>query len=83
MMSMLDLAAILLTLSALFGWLNRKFLPLPHAVGLLTMSIATSLVLSGVPTLASRHVAELRTPLRFDPPVAASRTRRLRDPGPA
>jgi CPA1 family monovalent cation:H+ antiporter len=28
--SLFDLAAILLTLSAIFGWLNYKFLPLPH-----------------------------------------------------
>ena len=45
MLSLLDLAAILLTLSALFGWLNHKFLPLPHTIGLLLMSVVTSLVL--------------------------------------
>ena len=45
MLSLLDLAAILLTLSALFGWLNHKFLPLPHTIGLLIMSVVTSLAL--------------------------------------
>ena len=44
-LSLLDLAAILLTLSALFGWLNHKFLPLPHTIGLLLMSVVTSLIL--------------------------------------
>jgi CPA1 family monovalent cation:H+ antiporter len=44
-LSLLDLAAILLTLSALFGWFNHKFLPLPHTIGLLLMSVVTSLVL--------------------------------------
>ena len=40
--SLLDLAAILLTLSALFGWINHKFIPLPHTIGLLVMSVVTS-----------------------------------------
>ena len=44
-LSLLDLAAILLTLSAVFGWLNYKFLPFPHTIGLLVMSVVTSLVL--------------------------------------
>ena len=38
-MSILDLCAILLTLSAVFGWLNRKFVLLPHAIGLLVMGV--------------------------------------------
>ncbi|BAQ49599.1 cation:proton antiporter [Methylobacterium aquaticum] len=45
MISILDLAALLLTLSALFGWLNRKLLHLPHSVGLLVMGLAASLAL--------------------------------------
>ena len=45
MFSLFDLAAILLTLSALFGWLNHKFLPLPHTIGLLVMSVVASIVL--------------------------------------
>lgn len=43
--SLLELAAILLTLSAAFGWLNHKFIPLPHTIGLLVMSVATSVIL--------------------------------------
>lgn len=45
MFSFLDLAAIFLSLSALFEWLSRKFIPLPSTIGLLLMSVATSLVL--------------------------------------
>ncbi len=45
MFSLLDLSAVLLTLSALFGWLNHKFIPLPHTIGLLVMSVLTSIVL--------------------------------------
>lgn len=45
MLSLLDFCAILLTLSALFGWLNHKFVPLPHSIGLLVMSVVTSGVL--------------------------------------
>jgi CPA1 family monovalent cation:H+ antiporter len=45
MFSIFDLAAILLTLSALFGWLNHKFLLLPHTIGLLVMSVVASIVL--------------------------------------
>ena len=46
--SLLELAAILLTLSALFGWLNYKFIPLPHTIGLLVMSVVVSLIMVGV-----------------------------------
>ena len=48
MFSFLDLAAILLTLSALFGWLNHKFIPLPHTIGLLVMSVVVSLLLVSI-----------------------------------
>lgn len=48
MFSLLDLAAILLTLSAVFGWLNHKFIPLPHTIGLLVMSVVVSFILVGV-----------------------------------
>ena len=45
MLSLMDIAAVLLTLSAVFGWLNHKFLPLSRSVGLLVMSVTTSLFL--------------------------------------
>ena len=45
MISLFDLAALLFVLSALFGWLNRLFLRLPHTIGLLMMGLASSLAL--------------------------------------
>ena len=43
MISLFDLAALLLTLSALFGWLNHRLVRLPHTIGLLVMGLAASL----------------------------------------
>lgn len=48
MLSIFDLAAVLLFLSALFGWLNHKVLLLPHSIGLLVMSVMASVVLVGI-----------------------------------
>ncbi|APX85925.1 sodium:proton antiporter [Methylorubrum extorquens] len=45
MISIFDLAALLLILSALFGWLNRRFLRMPHTIGLLVMGLLASLAL--------------------------------------
>ncbi len=45
MLSIFDLAALLLTLSALFGWINTRFLGLPHSIGMLIMGLASSLSL--------------------------------------
>ncbi len=45
MISIFDLAALLLTLSALFSWLNRRFLRMPHSIGLLVMGLLASLAL--------------------------------------
>ena len=45
MASILDIAALLLTLSALFGWLNRRIVRMPHSIGLLVMGLAASLLL--------------------------------------
>jgi CPA1 family monovalent cation:H+ antiporter len=47
----MDLSAVLLTLSAIFGLLNYKFLPLSHSVGMLVMSVVTSLMLIGLDAL--------------------------------
>lgn len=43
MYSILDLAALLLSLSAFFGWLTHELLPFPRSSGLLVMSVLTSL----------------------------------------
>lgn len=48
MLSLMDIAAVLLTLSAVFGWLNHKFLPMSRSVGLLVMSVLTSLLMIGL-----------------------------------
>lgn len=46
MLSIFELLALLLTLSALFGWLNRRFIRLPHSVGLLVVGLFASLLLA-------------------------------------
>ncbi len=56
-MSILDLCAILLTLSAVFGWLNRRFVLLPHAIGLLVMGVVASLVLVTLDAMLPEHRA--------------------------
>ena len=50
-------AALLLCLSALFGWLNQRFLHWPQATGLLLAGLLTSFVLVGVAAaFPNRHV---------------------------
>ncbi|MEZ4387963.1 MAG: sodium:proton antiporter [Candidatus Krumholzibacteriia bacterium] len=44
-MSVFDLAAIIITVTAVFGWVNTRFLRLPPSVGLLAISLASSLSL--------------------------------------
>lgn len=62
MFSLFELSAILLTLSAFFGWLNHKYLPLPHAVGLLVISVAASGVMVAVDmAFPDRHLFESLT----------------------
>ena len=48
LLSILEMSALLLTLSAALGWINHKFLPMPHTIGLLTMSVAASLIMVGI-----------------------------------
>jgi len=43
--SVFEIAALLVTLSALFGWINLRFLRLPHTIGLLAMALSASLLL--------------------------------------
>ena len=42
MITFLDIIAILLGLAALFGYLNHKFLKLPHTIGLVVIALAAS-----------------------------------------
>lgn len=48
MLSIFEIAALLLGLSALFGWLNLRVLRLPHTIGLLIMAFASSLALIAI-----------------------------------
>ena len=47
MLSLFEISAFLLTVSALFGWLNNRFIGLPHTIGLLLMALLASLALIG------------------------------------
>ena len=47
-MSVFDVTAMLLTLAALFGWLNRRFIGLPHTTALLLLGLGASLLLAAV-----------------------------------
>lgn len=48
MLSAFDLIAVLLGLTAVFGWVNHVFIRLPHSIGLLIMALVASLVLIGI-----------------------------------
>ena len=41
-MTLLDILAVLLGLSAVFGFLNHHFLKLPHTIGLVVIALAAS-----------------------------------------
>ena len=51
MLSFLDLTALLLVLSAAGGWLNHRFVHLPHSIGLLLMGLLASLLFAGTAAL--------------------------------
>jgi CPA1 family monovalent cation:H+ antiporter len=55
MLTLFELVAALLVLTALFGWFNHRFIRLPHTIGLLLMGLGASLVLVGV-EIAFPHV---------------------------
>ena len=44
-MTLLDIIALLLTLSALFGYANHKWLKLPHTIGLVVIGLVASAVI--------------------------------------
>ncbi|WP_262273501.1 cation:proton antiporter [Microvirga yunnanensis] len=48
MLSAFDLIAVLLVLTAVFGWLNHVAIRLPHSIGLLIMALGASLILIGI-----------------------------------
>ena len=62
--SIFELSAVLLTLSAILGWVNHRYLPMPHTIGLLVMSVAVSLILVAIDAaVPERHL--------FDPLTSA------------
>ena len=62
MLSFFELSAVLLTLSAVLGWVNHKYLPFPHTIGLLIMSVVVSLILVGIDAaVPDRHLFDALT----------------------
>ncbi len=51
-LSLFDLAAVFLTLSAVIGWANRRFVGLPTAVAMLIVGVTATLALVGLDRLA-------------------------------
>jgi CPA1 family monovalent cation:H+ antiporter len=47
-LSIYELAAVLISLSALFGWINRRYFKLPHTIGLLLMGLGSSVFVLGL-----------------------------------
>ncbi len=69
MLSIFELSAALLTLSAALGWINHKYLPMPHTIGLLVMGVTASLILVAVDAaVPEQHLfdALTRTLLQID-----------------
>ena len=52
MLTLFEIAALLLALSALFSWLNAAFIKLPHTIGLLVIALVVSLLLIGLEAVA-------------------------------
>ena len=53
-MSIFEIGAFLIGLSAFFGYINHRFLRLPHTVGLVVMALAASLSLILIEFLSPR-----------------------------
>ena len=59
-MNIFDIAAVLIGLSALFGFINYRYLGLPHTIGLVVMAMVSSLVIIGFDLIApSVHVGKI------------------------
>ncbi len=50
-MNVFEIGAVLIGLSALFGFINYRFLRLPHTIGLVMIALAASLVIVAVELL--------------------------------
>jgi len=51
MLSLFEIAALLLVLSAILSWLNRAYIKLPHTIGLLVMALIASFAIIGLEAL--------------------------------
>ncbi|HUV32916.1 MAG TPA: sodium:proton antiporter [Devosiaceae bacterium] len=60
MLSLLEILALLLTLSGVFGWINNRYFKLPHTIGLMIMALFASLSIIAfdllVPANSAREV---------------------------
>lgn len=54
-MDILNIAAILITVSALFSFVNYRFIKLPTAIGLMLISLVVSLLFLGAGKLGWGH----------------------------
>jgi CPA1 family monovalent cation:H+ antiporter len=54
-LSVFDLIAVLLVLTAAFGWVNHRYVGLPNTIGVLAMGLVSSLLLIGL-EIALPHV---------------------------
>ena len=55
-MNILNIAAILITVSALFSFVNHRFIKLPTAIGLMLISLVASLLLLAAGKLGWGHL---------------------------
>jgi CPA1 family monovalent cation:H+ antiporter len=63
-MSLFDIAAILIGLSALFGYVNYRFLKFPHTIGLVVVALfASGVIIIADSVFAAAHIATLVTDL--------------------
>jgi CPA1 family monovalent cation:H+ antiporter len=46
--SIFNLVALVITLAAVFGWVNHRWLKLPHSIGLVLIALIVSIVMLGV-----------------------------------
>ena len=61
-MTVFEISAFLIGLSALFGYLNHQYLRVPHTIGLVLMALAASVTVIVIDLIApDAHVARLIT----------------------
>ena len=68
-MSLFEIFAALITLTAGFAWVNERLLRMPTTIGVMVMALATSLVLIGIHALGvdlDRWAVELLGAIEFD-----------------